>query len=143
MQTKTVKELMTSDPYLISPDSTVEKAAQRMKDINCGVLPVGTADKPIGMLTDRDIVLRIVSENLDAKTTRVEDIMTRRVYSCREDDTLQDAADEMVRHKVGRLVVLDRNGKVSGILSFGGIIRNTADQELISDVMSHVSAAAA
>lgn len=142
METKTVKELMTPHPCLISPESTVDQAAQKMKEINCGVLPVGMEQKLEGILTDRDIVLRIVAEDLDANSIQVKDIMTPQVFSCKEDDTLQEAADEMVKHKIGRLVVLDKDHKVSGILSFGGLVRNTADQELISDVMRHVSAAA-
>lgn len=143
MQTKTVKELMTPNPCLISPDSTIEQAAQKMQDVNCGILPVGTKDKLEGMLTDRDIVLRAVSRDKDADDTLVRDIMTSRVFTCKEENSLQQAADEMVKHKVGRLVVLNQNGQATGILSFGGIIRNTSDPELINDVMHHVSAAAA
>ena len=140
MQKKTVKELMTPDPCFISPDSSIEHAAQRMQDVHCGVLPVGTRNRLEGILTDRDIVLRAVSRDRDADDTCVSDIMTTHVYSCREDDAIQDAVDEMAAHHVGRLVVKDRNGQVSGILSFGGIVRNTSDPELVSDVMQHAGA---
>lgn len=137
METKKVKEVMTMDLCLISPESTVSQAAQKMKEMNCGILPVETKDNVLGMLSDRDIVVRMVAEGLDGDSTQVKDIMTPQAFACSEDNTLQEAADEMAKHKVGRLLVKGKQNKVTGILSFGGIVRHTPDQELVSDIVIH------
>lgn len=143
MFNKTVKELMKPYPCLIHPEMTVDQAAKQMKAINCGVLPVGTYDNLIGILTDRDIVLRIVAEDLDADSTYVRDIMTPRVYACKEEETLQEAAGKMIKHQVSRMIVLDKHNHAVGILSYGSIIQNTPDTALTSNLLNHVNAASA
>jgi CBS domain-containing protein len=138
-----VKDIMTENPYLISPKKTLRDAAKRMKEIDCGILPVGTADDVVGMITDRDIVIRCLAEDEDYKTQTVEQVMTNDVISCNEDDELTDVADIMAENQVGRLIVMDKNKKVSGIVSFGGIVRNADDAKLINEVLIRASAKAA
>lgn len=143
MKAKKVKDVMTANPEVIRPESTLCEAAQKMKDIDCGILPVGTEDNVIGMLSDRDIVVRGLVGNNDCEEVTVDEIMTNDVLSCNEDDDLITAADIMFKNKVGRLIVLDKNKKVSGILSFGGIVRKSHDKNLINEVMTHVTSRAA
>lgn len=121
-----VKELMTPDPVLIDPGSTLQEAARRMEDIDCGVLPVGTDRKLEGMITDRDIVIRAVARGKDPAREKVADYMTTSVHSCNENDTLEDAAEKMHQYRVSRLVVENAEGKVTGILSFGRFLRTDA-----------------
>jgi CBS domain-containing protein len=134
MQTK-VKDLMKSNPATISPDSSLREAAQKMESIDCGVLPVGNSDDPEGIITDRDIVLRAVAKGRDVAKEKVKDYMTMQVFSCNEDDTLEDAAKAMHENHVNRLLVKDGSGKMSGILSFGCILRKEEQMEDIQKVL--------
>ena len=137
MHNTKVKELMSEYPILVDADTTLQDAAQTMKDIDCGILPVGSKSKLDGIITDRDIVIRAISEGKDPAMEKVGDYMTGQVYGCSEDDFLEDAADKMRDHKVSRLVVRDHKAQVSGILSFGGILRKNADAEEVANVVKH------
>lgn len=143
MQNTKVKALMTEHPVLIKPDITLDEAARKMKDVDCGVLPVGTKDKLQGIITDRDIVIRALAKGKDPAKEKVKDYMTAKVYACNEDDFLEDAADKMRDHKVSRLVVKNHEGKVTGILSFGGILRKNADADEVANVVKHATRRAA
>ncbi|HBR69702.1 MAG TPA: CBS domain-containing protein [Rhodospirillaceae bacterium] len=128
---------MTEHPVLIGPDATLYEAAQKMKEIDCGMLPVGTDKKLEGIITDRDIIIRAISQGKDPKKECVKDYMTKNVYACNENDFLEDAADRMRSHAVGRLVVRDGKGRVTGVLSFGGILRRETSAEDIANVVKH------
>lgn len=132
-----VKELMTPHPELISPGATLQEAARRMEIINCGALPVGTETQLKGIITDRDIVVRALAHGKSPKTAKVCDFMSEQVYACNENDTLEDAAEKMQQHKVSRLVVRNREGRVTGILSFGGILRSDANPKEVAGVVKH------
>ncbi len=139
MRTTKVKDLMTEHPTLIKPHMTLKEAAAKMRDVDCGVLPVGTEDRLQGMITDRDITVRAVAKGKDPEKERVGDYMTEHVYACNEEDTLEDAADKMRTHKVSRLVVKNKADKVTGILSFGGILRKEANADEVANVVKHAT----
>ncbi|MGZ9097513.1 MAG: CBS domain-containing protein [Micavibrio sp.] len=139
MKTIIVKDLMTPNPVLIDPDATLQEAAESMKSVDCGMLPVGVKDNLEGVITDRDIIIRALAEGKSSAQAKVRDFMTVKVYACNENDTLDAAADKMRTHKVGRLVVKDNSGKVTGVLSFGGILRKEADAMEISNVVKHAT----
>jgi len=128
---------MTSGVILIAPSATLKEAAAKMREADCGVLPVGSADHLEGIITDRDIIIRAISKGKDTLTERVNDYMTTPVFSCNEDDVLEDAAAKMRSHKISRLVVKNSKGTVKGILSFGGILRKQADAEEIANIVKH------
>jgi len=134
MQTQ-VKDIMKPNPATCSPTSTLAEAAQQMQAIDCGVLPVGTKEKPEGIITDRDIVLRAVAQGADVTQAKVKDFMTQGVHYCNDTDTLQRAAETMHEHHVNRLLVKDRNGKMCGIITFGCILRKESTMEDISQVL--------
>jgi CBS domain-containing protein len=134
MQTK-VKDLMKSNPITISPDSSLKDAARQMESVECGILPVGTSDELEGIITDRDIVLRAVAQGKDVSKVQVRDYMTKDVFYCDENSTLEEAAEEMHKNHVNRLVVKDSSGKMSGILSFGCILRKNQDLGEINKVL--------
>ncbi len=117
-----VKDVMTIKPLFVKSTMTVKDAATRMKEIDCGVLPVGTPGKIVGVITDRDITLRVIAAGMDPLNTRVEQVMTRRVFACREDDAIEDAAREMQKHDVGRLMVT-RGRLVTGIVNMTCLLR--------------------
>jgi CBS domain-containing protein len=139
MRNAKVKDLMTSEAVLVTPDATLQEAATKMKDVDCGVLPVGTLDDVQGIITDRDIVIRAVSKGKDITKEKVMDYMTTQVFGCNENDTLEDAAEKMRMHKVSRLIVKNSKGTVKGILSFGGLLRKQADAEEIANIVKHAT----
>ena len=134
MRNTKIKDVMTPHPTLISPDATLEEAAEKMQTVDCGILPVGKENKLEGIITDRDIIIRAVAEGKDPSTEIVSDYMTPKVFSCKDTDTLHDAAEQMRKHKVSRLVVKNTAGKVAGILSFGCILRKNADVDELAEV---------
>lgn len=132
-----VKEMMTPNPEMIGPGATLQQAAKKMEAVNCGALPVGTENKLKGIITDRDIVIRAIAHGKNPATEKVGDYMSEQVYACNENDTLEDAAEKMQQHKVSRLIVKNKTGKVTGILSFGGLLRNEANPKEIASVVKH------
>lgn len=126
MSTLTIQSLMTPDPEVAGLDDTLQEAAKKMQKINCGALPVLDDGNLVGIITDRDIVTRAIALGKDPEATTIRKYITPHAYACNENDTLHAAAEKMHQHKVSRLVVKNSKGKVTGILSFGGIIRQCA-----------------
>ena len=122
------KDIMTANPSMIKPTQTVKEAAAMMKSVDCGVLPVGEPDNVVGMITDRDIVLRVMAEDRDPSRTLAQDAMTKQHYSCAEDDDLETIAGQMRDHDVRRLLVT-KNGAVSGVISLECLLRKPHDME--------------
>jgi CBS domain-containing protein len=116
-----VQELMTPSVKTIDSTATVLEAAEIMRDQDVGALPVADAGRPIGMLTDRDIVVRALADYRDPGQTRVRDIITPRLSTVYNDQDVTEAADVMARDQVRRLLVLDRQQAPVGILSLGDI----------------------
>ncbi len=143
MENKQVKNLMEMDLKLINPDATLEEASIKMKQCGCGFLPVGTENKLEGIITDRDIVVRALAEGKDPKREMVRDIMTDTICSCKETDTLGDAAKVMSENNVSRLVVKDDANNICGILTFGRIIRANDNKQETSDVVEKATGKAA
>lgn len=139
MKNMKVKDVMTANPVLIEPDSTLQQAAEMMKFIECGMLPVGTHNEVEGVITDRDIVTRAIAKGENPAEARVVDYMTSRVCSCNEDDFLEDAAEKLRKFKVSRLLVKNHAGKVTGVLSLGLILRRDADPKEIAAIVKHAT----
>jgi CBS domain-containing protein len=118
-----VSEVMTDEVYIASPDETVQSAAQTMADLDTGVLPVGENDQLLGVLTDRDITIRVVAEGRDATSTLVKDAMSPQVCYCFEDEDIEEAALKMAEWQVRRLPVLNREKCLVGIVSIGDMAR--------------------
>jgi CBS domain-containing protein len=116
-----VSEAMTREVEIIDPNAAVGDAARRMRDDNVGALPVGENDRLIGIVTDRDIVVRGVAENRLDGGTAVRDVMSDHVYYCFEDDELEQAAKIMAEHQVRRLPVLNRTKRLVGIVALADL----------------------
>lgn len=137
-----VKDVMCDFPQFIPPETTLREAAERMRDYDFGFLPVGENDRLIGMVTDRDIAIRAIADGLDPNTTTVRDIMSQAVLYCWEGDSIEDAADSMEDNQVRRLIVLDENKRMTGILSIGDIARRCHNDELCGELIEEISKAA-
>lgn len=133
-----VADVMTRDVEFILPAATIAEAAIAMGDLAVGALPVGTAEDLQGILTDRDILFRVVAPGASNATTLVGDVMTPTVYSCRQEDRLTTALDIMGARNVRRLPVLDTNGHMVGLVTLADLSRSLL---LNSDTVQHALAA--
>jgi predicted transcriptional regulator len=139
MKNRKVKELMTSQPCTVAPDATLQEAARIMANVDCGFLPVCSKENVIGIITDRDIIIRAISRGKDPQKEKVLNYMTNECFGCHENDYLEDAAQKMHDHKVSRLIVRDHKGQVCGVLSFGGILRKNADAKEVTNIVKHAT----
>ena len=112
-----VKDVMRSPVHLIGPDAPLVAAARRMRDENVGSLPVGEGDELLGMITDRDIVVRCVADGENCAKTAVRDAMSAELLCCFLDQPVEDAARLMDEYRVRRLPVLDHRHHMVGIVS--------------------------
>jgi CBS domain-containing protein len=135
-----LKDIMTSKPECIRPDTTLQEAARKMRDLDVGPLPVcGDDDRLAGMITDRDITVRAVAEGKDPTTTRVREVMTQEIIYGFEDQDVEEAARIMKERQVRRLVVLNRDKRLVGIVSLGDLATETGDREKSGEVLQDVS----
>lgn len=119
-----IKELMTRDVESVDPLSSLEEAAQLMSDGDVGSVPVVDEGRVVGVLTDRDIVVRAVAAGLDPSEARCGDIMTPEVVHCREEDDASEAAALMEEHQIRRIIVTDAEGGLTGVVSLGDLSRH-------------------
>jgi CBS domain-containing protein len=134
-----VSEVMTRGVECIYPDASLQEAAAKMKSLDIGPLPVCDNDRLVGMVTDRDITVRATAEGDDPTEIRVRDIMTPEVFYCFEDDLVDDAARTMEDKQVRRLLVLNRDKQLVGIVSLGDLAVETGDEELVGTTLEAVS----
>ena len=112
-----VKDVMTSAPICCRPHDSVEHVAKLMAQHDCGVIPVCSGSRLTGVITDRDIACRAVASGKLLSELPVIDVMTKTVYTVREDDNVQLAIDTMESKQVRRLPVVDKDDKVVGIIA--------------------------
>ena len=117
-----LKDLMSRDVKVISPDMNIGEAARAMRDGDFGMMPVGEDDRMIGTISDRDIAIRAVAEG-KAPTTKVGDVMSHEVLYCFEDEELEAIAQNMAEMKVRRMPVVNRDKRLVGIISLGDLAR--------------------
>jgi len=134
-----IKDVMTRAVETVRPDQTLQDAAVKMKSLDVGPMPVTEGDRLVGMITDRDIVVRGIAEGRDARTTQVRDAMTSDVACCKEDDDVKDAAKQMKDRQIRRIVVVDAQQRVAGIVSLGDIAVDTSDEKMSGQVLEEVS----
>lgn len=132
-----VSQIMTHNVRLLNPNQSIREAASLMAQIDAGALPVGEDDRLIGMLTDRDIVVRAVAHGKPA-TTKVADIMSKEILYCRDTDEIDDVARNMGKAQVRRLPVVNQEKRLVGIVSLGDLARND-DAATIGQTVSNVS----
>jgi CBS domain-containing protein len=135
-----VANAMTRGVECIRPGDTIADAAKRMADLNVGSLPVcGDNDKLIGMITDRDITIRATAAGCHPDKTLVRDILTPEIFCCFEDQHVDEAAQIMQERQVRRLVVLNNDNRLVGILSLGDVAVKTHNDRLSGEALERVS----
>jgi len=139
-----VADIMARTIDFIPPEATVLAAAELMGEIDVGALPVGTADDLQGILTDRDILFRVVAAGRDSARVRVREIMSALIFSCGPDDTIEAAMDMMSSYHVRRLPVQDEAGTVVGWVTLSDIARRLLlDTETVRTALNELSEAGA
>ena len=134
-----VKEIMTTNFEMINSSEQITEAAKKMKTLNVGVLPVKEGNKIIGMITDRDIVIRALAENKDLGNVMIKDVMSTEIARCSSEDSIEDAANIMKEKKLRRLIVLDNENIPVGIVSLGDIAAKAESEQLAGQTLEAVS----
>lgn len=116
-----IREIMTRDVRVASPEDTLQLAAQLMEKDDFGALPIGENDRLVGMLSDRDIVIRAVARGLSPNACKVRDVMSTDVKYVYEDESVAQVARNMSELQVRRLPVLNRDKRLVGIVSLGDL----------------------
>jgi CBS domain-containing protein len=135
---KTVREAMTSKLCSIDTDKTVAYAAKMMRDEDVGIAPIIEGDRLVGVLTDRDIAVRVVAEGGDSEQTKVTDVMSRDLVTLDPDQDLDEALRLMARHQVRRLPVVEEDGRLVGVVAQADVAEHAADQQT-GEVVEQIS----
>ncbi|MBW3655488.1 MAG: CBS domain-containing protein [Gemmatimonadetes bacterium] len=124
-----VADVMTRGVRTMAPSDTVVLAAQAMDELNVGVIPVCEGEKLVGMVTDRDIVVRGVAQQRDPRSTKLADVMSSSVRTAHEEDDVDEVLSEMSRSQIRRLPVVDQQERLVGIISLGDIAAKDAEDD--------------
>lgn len=133
-----VKQLMTGKLEIIQPNDSINSAAEKMRNSDIGSLPVVENNQVVGMLTDRDITIRVVAEGGDPTKTTVRDVMTTNVESVHEDSDVSEVTRLMKDRRVRRVVVLNHDNKPTGICSLVDLAMST-DEQTTGEVVKGMS----
>ena len=139
----TIQDIMTGGVTVVAPDATLQAAARRMRELDVGALPVCVGDRLVGIVTDRDIAVRGVAAGKPPQETRVDEVMTDTVHSCRPDDSSDAVLKRMGEWQVRRLAVLDADRRIVGIVALGDFaVRQSAPTDAALRGISEPSPAA-
>jgi len=134
-----VRNVMSRDVQVTQPHSTLREAAELMKVLDVGPLPVCDGNRLVGIITDRDITVRAVAEGQDCWEGKVRDAMSTDIAYCFDDDDVAVAARQMQEKQVRRLLVLNRDKHLVGIVSLGDLSTNTGDKQTAGETLQAVS----
>jgi CBS domain-containing protein len=133
-----VRHAMTEAPQTAGPDMNAADAAGLMKQFDTGVIPVAEGEKVLGLVTDRDLVLRVLAERKDATEVRLGDILTRSPVSVSPDARISEARGLMAEHQIRRLPVV-KGDRLVGILSLGDLALADASNRAVGEALEEVS----
>ena len=137
--TKAARDVMTPDPVCCSPTTTLDQVAKLMTHSDCGEIPViDTADRLVGVITDRDIVCRVVAEGKNPTAYKVEDYMSQPVVTVSADMSLDEVVATMEKHQIRRVPVVDEHGCCAGIISQADIAWTGPEHE-VAELVREVS----
>ena len=134
-----VEDIMSRDPVCVGPNATLREVAEKMVEYDCGEIPIcDKSGKPIGVITDRDIVCRVVAKGHDPLESRAEDYMSDPVVTTTPGTSLDECVRLMEQYQVRRLPVVDDGGICCGMIAQADVARH-ANRDTIAEVMEHVS----
>lgn len=133
-----VKQVMSKNPDALSDDTTLKQAAIEMKKHDFGFLPIRHDGEIVGVVTDRDLVIRALANGLDYSTASLKEVMTKELYYCNEEDDIKQVAEIMSKKKVNRLVVYNDKKELTGIISAGDVARKCKDTALCGKIFESI-----
>jgi CBS domain-containing protein len=139
---KKCEEVMTKNPVCCLPSDNAVKVAEMMKRTNIGSIPVIENDqtrKLVGIVTDRDLAMKIVAEGRDAKSTKVEAVMTHKVVTCHAEDDFQKALAAMSEHQLRRIPIVDNNNNILGIIAQADVAVRVNQPDKTAAVVKEIS----
>ena len=139
---KKCRDVMTKDLVTSTPEDTITEVAQLMKNEDIGpVLVVDNDDSKtlVGIITDRDIVLKVIADGQDPRTTRVGEVMSKKLVTCRPDDNVDVAIDAMAHYQLRRIPVVEDNMKLVGIISQADVATRVDKPEKTAEVVKEIS----
>ena len=134
-----IRDVMTPNPACVSEKDSIREVARIMAREDTGVVPVVEGKKIIGMITDRDIVVRLVAEGKDPSNAHVNEAMTKNVRSIKEDSTVDDALQMMKSAEVRRVPVVNNNNEIVGIVSMGDIAKESTQSGRVGQAVRDIS----
>jgi CBS domain-containing protein len=134
-----LKDIMTPEVERIHKDESLQTAAQRMKALNVGMIPIYDGDRLVGMLTDRDITVRATAAGCNPATTPVGQVMTPEVVYCFENQHVEEAATVMEDKQIRRLIVLNRDKRLVGVVSLGDLATRTGARRAVGEALEEIS----
>ena len=138
-----VRDIMTPDPVCVTPDTRLHEAARLMKEHDIGIVPVveegGSAKRLVGLLTDRDIAIRLVAEGRDPDTVEVGEVMSGNPRTARPDDDVDKVMNLMGREQVRRVPIVDERGSLVGIVAQADVVRKTRDDKKSERTVEQIS----
>jgi CBS domain-containing protein len=134
-----LKEIMSTQVQRIPTGAAIQDAARQMKTLDVGMIPVFDGDRLVGTLTDRDLAIRAIAEKRDPATTKVSDVMSPGVTYCFQDQDITEAAKIMAEKQIRRLIVLNRDKRLAGIVSLGDLATASASKQAAAEILEHIS----
>lgn len=132
-------EIMTKNVTTCGPDTAIRDVADMMDDDNVGSIPVLDNGRLVGIVTDRDIVCRVIAEGLDSRTTKAREVMSEEIITCTADDSLIDAIRKMGEHQIRRIPICDLNGRLRGIIALGDIALEAERDQDLANALEQIS----
>jgi CBS domain-containing protein len=133
-----IRELMTVKPRTVKAGDSVVEAAKLMRGEDAGLAPIVDGDRLVGVVTDRDIAIRVVAEGRDPQSTKVEEVASQNVVTIDPQQELDEALRLMAQHQLRRLPVVEEDGKLVGIVAQADVARH-ADTERTGQVVEEIS----
>jgi CBS domain-containing protein len=137
-----IQQIMTRKVECVEPTLPIGKAAEKMRDLDIGFLPICENDMLVGTVTDRDITIRSVAQGRDPRLAPVSEIMTQQIFYCYEDEDVENVARYMEDKAVRRLVILNRQKQLVGVVSLGDIAKTSGEKELAGETLGQIAEAA-
>ncbi|HEY8848538.1 MAG TPA: CBS domain-containing protein, partial [Thermoanaerobaculia bacterium] len=138
-QQRRVRDVMTANPATVSEKDSIRDVARIMAREDTGIVPVVDGKKIVGLITDRDIVVRLVAEGKDLANSRVKEVMSRSVRSVKEDTPINEVLDLMSTEKIRRVPVVNQNNELVGILSIGDIASRDRETAKVGKAIEEIS----
>ena len=136
-----IRDIMTANPETVSEKDSVRDAARIMKQRDTGIVPVVDGKKVIGLITDRDIVVRLIAEGKDVANAKVNEVMTKNVRSVKDDASVDEVLSVMKSAEIRRVPVVNKNDEIVGIVSIGDLAVETNQDNQVGKAIEDISGA--